>query len=672
MNQRLLWLVRWVLLSAVVLLTACGGGADQFGGGGGGTTITNPNFKDQFLGINSEDRLFALFLPKRDTTNDPPTGTFGDSAALTVSVAGDIGETTRHDVTGSFNQASFNFTTTDTSERYTGRFLDADSIELTRPNGGTVVLTRDVNEGFKPHVSSVWTFASAPTDLLQLWPAGTSSDNDVSLLLQGVEFKDGQTSTITGSASVSRMTLRIARASGVVTLQGRYRARTAGAADLIDMNDGSQLLRGGMPDPQRALFAVTNGFVRTLIDVDSKGLDRRFITGVGTSISDFQRFFASPDGSKIAVIATDLFIVDRASKVVTPITSVAQAGGQVLDVAWAPGGGAIAYITFDSSSQGSTVYLRSLSPGATASPVTSSTVRSTTNLSRYRIGFSASGTFVAFTTNLQPTGDAFGLFAVTSSGNVQKQVWPLEDNVEDFVWSPTGTRIAYRTTAARELWTDDVAAIFAPAGAPSPRLKSQEAETYVWSANGASLAYVTSSGGLMNAWKNDPETNQSTRLTPTPYTSLAPYLSWAPDNIRVAYLPLSNANGWVISDGAERTLTDTNALACNNSYPSFAWSPAATKAAYLASSSGGGCELVVLDLGTMQRRAVSQEVQAPFADPAVRWLSDGLRIAVAVPSTIGFGNDLWVAYVTGSVALKISDRIDGEDVLDTELVYQLR
>ncbi len=667
-----------VCLACAFVVVGCGGDGPQFGGSGGGSAGGNPNFGNAFDGVDNSGRFVQIFLARDPSSQTSPSGSFDASnSRVSISAANNFANLTNQQVSGTFSGDTFSLSVVGGTTRYAGRFVDPDVVELTPVGSSTkYVVTRNVNDQFAPRLSSIWTFAVAPQRSLQLRPSSGFFDDAVTLRFEGTEFDNGTTSPVTGYASVSRVILTIQRTSGPVTLDGRFRKGATGwLTDFIHFTDGTEIRRGGTPDAQRVIFAASDGSSspRRLIDVDTNGVDRREIAGASSAIPDVSKFAPSPDGSRVAVVSRDLFIVDLATKAVTPITNTLAAGGQVLDVAWAPDGRSIAYISFDSSSSGAAVYMRSLTGGAATPAIASATVRSTTDTSRYRIAWSPSGALIAFTMNLQPAGDAFGLHAASSSGANVKMVWPLLDNVVDFSWSPVGSRIAYRTTNAFELWTDDVAEILKPGGSPSPSLKAQSVDSYVWSGNGSSLAFISGSGSQSNVWKVDVATSSVTRLSPTAYAvgGVVQYLRWAPDNSRVAYLAAKPAGWrWITSDGTENVLTDDKAFTCNSIAPSLSWSPAGNTVAYFTTIDSE-CQLVLHDLQSNQRRPITQKMQPLFADAGIRWLNDGSRLVFQADADFNNGNDLWIAYTGGTTARKISDRLDGLDTLDFQQGFYL-
>lgn len=666
--------------ACLLILSACGGGGgSQFGDAPSSPGFSpggDANYTFGFEGVDDQGRMVRMNLFQSSTTM---TGTFTDGSNLSFSSATDFQVFSQQDVTGSYDAHGFTVTVTASGAGYQGIFVSTDVVHLTAP-GSTqpIVLVRNSNGQFVPHMSDVWSFTGGTPHRLQLGRVQPdSTDGDTTVQVQGTEILSGVSAPVSGYASVSHVHLTIARSTGTVSLDGFFAAAGSGwDQNTIVFGDGSTMVRGGTPDAQRVLFALTDGFNDAqLVDVDSDGVQRRLLVA-SADTPDVLKFVPSPDKTRVALIASasalhpgDLHVIDRSTGLATRITNVVAAGGDVFDVAWSPDGSTLAYIARADGSSPSTVFLASPA-GTSATSVAVAKVGSTEDEFRDLVVWSNDGRYVAFVTAGE-SSTGYDLRVAKGDGSDVRTVWTSSaGNVSQFAWSSSSDVLAFTSDNASELWTADVgAAYISGALPPAIDLRSQGVATFAWSPDGVKLAFVQVAGSDASALALDTRTNTALFLSSN---LLAPsgvmtYLSWSPDSSRVAYLPVAGS-GWVIADGvsAPQILADPGAWNCNDQYPSLAWSPDSSRVAYLTAPTSSTCALAAYVLANQTESLISQSTALPVHDPAIRWLNDSKRVLVAMTSDQSNDN-LFVADIRGTTAFELSSQLDASTFLATGL-----
>lgn len=672
-------ILRALLLSTVlVLLGGCGdgssGGGQQFGdpggggggvgggGGGGGLPSSNPNFAFTFEGVTHDGRKVTLFLAKEGDLNSSK-GDFDAQSTMSVSQRNNFSPLTTTLVTGTFDGDTFVLRTAGGSS-YSGRFTDADTIELTNDaTSGRQIYTRNKNDEFAPRLTGTWSFPDEPTHLLQLQPTAPFTDDDITLIVQGVRF--GSTArTVTGYASVSRVQLTVHEQDGSTTrLQGRFsRAGDTWNPYLIELDDGRQMVRGGgTPDAQRVLYLSSDGApwdTQRLVSVDLRGVERTVISGD----LDVRRFSLSRDGQRVAVVARrtsdeayELVVIELATRAQTPITSTTPVGGEVFDAAWSPDGQRIGYIAYLSASAPLGVYVAN-SNGTQLTNVASAPMRPpiAPNVGVYRIAWSASGSYLAFAAALEGAGTTTGLYAARADGSQARTLFEAANGgVYSFEWAPAGDTVTYLSNNGWELWRTNVAVAYANAQF-GPGYIASQVTTYTWSHNGSALAYVSAVGATSQVTSYDvaASTYKAISSSVQAPNGVSQFVYWRPDDQSLAYLPI-NGLGWIVSDGTtSQVVYDPESTRdCGWYLPKLGWSPDGTAVAYWATSPDG-CRLTVYEFASTRRTQISQVIGSWNSGAGVRWI-DGTRILFAGDATGQYRDSLHVAYDGGAVALDL-------------------
>ena len=675
-------------LPVAVWLTACGGGGAQYGGGSGPQYGDFPvvssyplggkaDYNNAFEGVNGTT-MIKMFLFRSSGSGTGSSGTFDTPSNSRISYSsGSFQNLTDNFLTeGSFDLTGFRFTAA--GVKYTGKFLSDDVVEVSADTGSTYVLTRNSGPQANAHVADTWTLSRPVPHLLQLGPTNGSLDEDATLQVAGTEFNDdGSTSAVTGTANVDRVELTIHRSSGDIALHGQFSRNASGYLfDKLTFTDGTDFVRGGTPDAQRAvLFAQSSSGVE-LRDVDLKGVQRKTLLSFGSD-RYIPRFAISPDKALVAVIVQngaqrgELSVIDRATGVITPITSMVPAGGDVLDVDWSPDGQQLAYVARPTSGLPAILYVDRRLGGAPVA-IQSAKPQGTTQIG-YVVRWSSTGNFLIFKGNVE-SADKVGLYAAKPGLAGVKTIWSSTNgDASTFAWAPSGDRIAFVSKVQSEFWTIDVANAYATNSVPLS-LVSQNVVAYSWAPNSLSLAYST--GNSLNAYGAATGVRRSIASK-----AIHDNFYWAPDSARVAYLP-SAGTGWVIWDGlTSKVLVDSGTEDCFSASspqigaPTLGFSPDSARVAYLTMGPSGNCRLTVVDIASSLRQTITQEVRTPQVSMPIRWLADGRRVAFVANVELGKADDglddLLVADRLGKIALKVSDPLLGAVSVYTNSIYTI-
>lgn len=143
----------------------------------------------------------------------------------------------------------------------------------------------------------------------------------------------------------------------------------------------------------------------------------------------------------------------------------------------------------------------------------------------------------------------------------------VEDGVKP-VWSPDGSRIAYRSTLTQGMWIVDVATGDAHEAFPlGDGETGSQADWFVWSPDGRTIAVVKNWGGIANSggiWLVD-AVSGGEALALVAMEMNASNLAWSPTGDRILFLssvgeditPETPVNLWIVEvkNGEQRQLT---------------------------------------------------------------------------------------------------------------------
>ena len=251
----------------------------------------------------------------------------------------------------------------------------------------------------------------------------------------------------------------------------------------------------------------------------------------------------SPDGTQIVFESDrygnwDLFVMQAVGGAATQLTADTSYDARA---SWSPDGSLIA---FESD--------RSLVRGLTAYPIcdlfvipaTGGTATQVTTWYRYdeRPDWSPDGTQLVFAADrpgesalMQLLGEdplhPANLWAIPITGEPAVQLTTHDGYENDPVWSPDGTRIAFRADYAGQvdIW------VMPAAGGPATQVTDDPAadEMPSWSPGGDYIAFQSERSGASDIWVVPAEGGTPIQITSSLYWDFGP--SWSPDGTQIAF-----------------------------------------------------------------------------------------------------------------------------------------
>lgn len=213
-----------------LLLAASGAGAGALllplhGCGGGSELLFAPIFVFSYVGV-VERRIVSVNFQTTGVSADGASGRFDETQA-SINIDDPLGaDDHRHLLSGDFSNRNLRITVAAPQSplvaRYTGRFLDGDTVEFTPEGPGSAfTVHRNENDRFLPALSGDWVGQDASGQPWRLSLATDPAGNDAepAVLLVGTEqLGSAAPVPLQGHAAVDSLRLVIQRAGGNVTL----------------------------------------------------------------------------------------------------------------------------------------------------------------------------------------------------------------------------------------------------------------------------------------------------------------------------------------------------------------------------------------------------------------------------------------------------------------------
>ena len=421
--------------------------------------------------------------------------------------------------------------------------------------------------------------------------------------------------------------------------------------------DPRDLIWGWSPDGARIAYH----------DADRGGLYVTNADGTGTTtittnfVSQFAPYSAwSPDGTRIAYQEQDpdtrrrgLYVANADGTGTTTITTSFLGG----NVWWSPDGTRIAY-TIAYTEVGPDTRRRTLRDlyvaNADGTGTTTITTRTYTIVQRDWL-WSPDGTRIAYR-HRDPDTRRWGLYVANADGTGTTTITTTTDGLSWRPWrpwqswSPDGTRIAYAEVDPDTRRWDLYVANADGTGTTTITTNRANGE-WLWSPDGTRIAY--------QEWDRDPrrwglhvanaDGTGTTTITTNP---LGGNVWWSPDGTRIAYKEqqdpdTSRAVLYVVNADGTGTTTITT-LMDRIVDSDFVWSPDGTRIAYEQGAGRGGLYVAKADgTGT---NTISTSVAASYWG----WSPDGTRIAYRARNPDTRRYDLYVANADGTGTTTIS------------------
>lgn len=646
------------------LLAGCSGGGGGAAGGGGPVPVLPPNFTNAFEGFDSTGLRFSLILfPSAPTT---PTGSF-DGSTSSINVYDSTTLTgTPFPVAGTFNGSSFTLTVTapvaPVAASYDGSFVETDVIEL-RSTGSETLRLRRTN-GFNAAVAGNW---SGENGTGQPWflqfrvNDGFSDGGDSSLLVTGTEVLNGVSSPFQGSITVQQIVLRVARASGTVTVNGQFPANGT-QVDGARMTFGgtAALSRGGTPDARAAIY--TTGLTPRVMRADLLGQQRDEL--VIPSLGVMNLMVVSPDKTRVAYTIFDgtsqLFVLEFATSTITQLTDSGAVGGTVFNFLWSPDSSSLAVIMKETSNSEDDLY--AIRRDGTGFKKLTSSLPS----SPEEFEWAPSGARIAFRVReIVAAPDRFDLYVDDLDGTPRREISKLTNDaqtVTDFEWSPAANRLAFVSNQGGVTFELFVAPDTGAINTVVQTLPSVDRGVgqFTWSPDAARIAFVSN---VDSVDRNDlfvalADGSGLTLLSDLPAADATVGrfgFSWSPDSLSIAFAAADAPTDPIMKlyvvagDGSTAALPISDApvgFTIDGNGPPL-WRPDSNRIVYAVTDNALSTHLIFSTVDGSELTTLSQSPVGGWPYSA-SWSPDGTRLAFVPSLTVDGLQRLSVANADGS------------------------
>lgn len=671
-NQSIARSAQRFLVLALLALTGCGGG----GGGGGGIDSTIANFSNTFDGVDSTNQLVSLFVIQDQASMNQHSGSFDASRSRITVNNNDI------PVSGTFSGSSLMLTLTNPpaplASSYSGTFSDPDTIVL-NGSGGTLTLRRSGGT-FTASVPGSWTGTDSTGAAWYVqFGRGTALASNQTFLLTGAELRNGITAPVSGYVSVRYVELHIARSSGEVIMKGQFPISSGNVnGDLITLDPGGSLARGGTADPRSVMFLGPNANGNnTLFEVDLLGLKRNQVSRDPGPDAYVRGFYISPDRSMVAYLAgasqtatSDVFLYVLADGSTKQLTSNGAATGSI-QVYWAPNSSAVAFLASTGTPASQNAYYQKISDAAP-------TLISHAKTSTTAVGWSPDSCQIAYSAD-QDTSNQLELYVASFcgglSGKLSGTLPSATSQLRTWSWSPTADVIAFvadeRVAGIWELFAVDASTgVIKPVSAMLST--GQSVSKIQWSPNGQWIGFQVNGAGasdsVQSAHSDGSSLSTLSGIAGSSATqSLDAELIWSPDSQRLAFTYTRTAGAQQVRDmyvaaangSGGQLVSDPAATSGDIGQNTIVWSPDSGYLLYELTTSVGLSDFAVTSiLGVLSKfHAVGINT---CGDLSAGWSPTGDRVAFFSQATAAGPCNLTITAPDGSGGEMVSGTMSSQ------------